>query len=458
MKNKIALFIIITVLAGLSNSCREQEYALPDEYTVIQDNGGGTGTTTWTADKKFLLDGHVFVNDGQTLTIEPGTVIRANTGQGENASALIVARGGKLIAEGTPEKPIIFTVEGDDLDGSVPIEANGLWGGVIILGSAPVNTANGENMIEGIPNEEPRGVYGGNKKNDNSGIIKYVSIRHGGTRIGQGDEINGLTLGGVGDGTTLEYVEVISNKDDGFEFFGGTVNGRYLLSAFCGDDAFDFDLGYRGNCQFITGLQAGATGDLLTELSDREGYPRTRPTISNATFIGRGIDENGQTARFDNSSGGTIANSIFMHQKLGIDIEYSEDQLDSYQQFLDGNIGVLNNVFHMVGNNSAIQILGVYSLNVTNITEQDQTVSAHFQDGENTLTDPEINYNPQTIDEMNLRPGNNELGNLFTMDDNWFEQVNYKGAFGQVNWLNQWSILDRREYLVPARKAGFLSP
>ena len=438
---------MIAILAGVFQSCRKQEYALPGDYTVIQDNGGGTGTTTWRADKKYLLNGHVFVNDGQTLTIEPGTVVRANTGQGENASALIVARGGKLIAEGTPEKPIVFTVEGDDLTGSVPIEANGLWGGVIILGSAPVNTANGENMIEGIPAEEPRGVYGGNNERDNSGIIKYVSIRHGGTRIGEGDEINGLTLGGVGNQTTLEYVEVISNRDDGFEFFGGTVNARYLLSAFCGDDAFDFDLGYRGKCQFIAGLQAGATGDLLIELSDREGWSRTRPAISNGTFIGRGLDENGQTARFDNSSGGTISNSIFMHQKHGIDIEYSGDQLDSYQQFVDGNIRILNNVFHMVRNNSAIQILGVYSENVPDITEQDKIVSDHFRDGENLLADPGIDFNPQNIDKMNLHPGNEELGNLFSVEDNWFEKVNFKGAFGQTNWLNQWSILDRRGYL-----------
>ncbi|MGM0377435.1 MAG: hypothetical protein ACQEQ0_11710, partial [Bacteroidota bacterium] len=226
-----------------------------------------------------------------------------------------------------------------------------------------------------------------------------------------------------------------------------TVNGRYLLSAFCGDDAFDFDLGYRGKCQFITGLQAGATGDLLVELSDREGWPKTRPTISNGTFIGRGIDEKGQTARFDNSSGGTIANSIFMHQKLGIDIEYSGNRLDSYQQFLNGNIRVLNNTFHMVGNNSELQILGVYSENMINITEQDETVSAHFQDGENVMADADIDYNPQNIDEMNLLPGNDQTNNLFPLEDSWFEEVDFKGAFGQTNWLNQWSILDRRGYL-----------
>lgn len=443
----ISIFLVLMLLAG-SSGCRESEYDLPGEFTVISDNGGGTGTTTWTADKKYLLEGIVFVNDGQTLTIEPGAVIRAKTGQNVNASALVVAPGGKIYAEGTPEAPIIFTVEGDDLQGSVPVEANGLWGGVIILGNAPVNTASGEQMIEGIPFSDPRGMYGGNNEDDNSGIIKYVSIRHGGTQLSEGNEINGLTLGGVGRGTTLEYVEVISNRDDGFEFFGGTVNGRYLLSAFCGDDAFDFDLGYTGNCQFIVGIQAGATGDLLIELSDNEGYPATRPEITNGTFIGRGMDENGQTARFDNSSAGTISNSLFLHQKQGIQIEYSGDQLDSYQQFLDGHIRILNNVFYMVGNNSALQILGVYSNNITDVTEQDATVDPHLENAGNLLVNPQINYNPQTISEMNLFPENNSLGDLHISGNPWFKQVSFKGAFGTTNWLNNWSFLDRRDLLT----------
>ncbi len=445
--NTILIFLVLILVTG-SSGCRESEYDLPNEFNVISDNGEGTGTTTWTADKKYLLDGIVFVNDGQTLTIEPGTVIRAKTGQNVEASALIVASGGKIIAEGTPEAPIIFTVEGDDLQGSVPIEANGLWGGVIILGNAPVNTLSGEQMIEGVPFYDPRGMYGGNDENDNSGIIKYVSIRHGGTQLSVGNEINGLTLGGVGRGTTLEYVEVISNRDDGFEFFGGNVNGRYLLSAFCGDDAFDFDLGYKGNCQFIAGIQAGATGDLLIELSDNEGYPVTRPEIANGTFIGRGMDENGQTARFDNSSAGTIFNSLFLHQKQGIYIEYSGDQLDSYQQFLDGHIRILNNVFYMVGNNSALQILGVYSNNITDITEQDATVDPHLENAGNLLDDPQINYNPQFITEMNLFPEINNLGELHISDNSWFEQVSFKGAFGENNWLKGWSLLDRRGLLT----------
>jgi len=438
-------FLLLIAFIG----CRDSEYVLPDEYVTITDNGGGTGTTTWTADKEYLLDGVVFVNEGQTLTIEPGTVIRAETGQAENASALVVTRGGKIVAEGTPENPIIFTVKGDDLEGSVPIENNGLWGGVIILGNAPVNAPDGEGAIEGLPMEDPRTLYGGSNENDNSGIIKYVSIRHGGTKLEDGDEINGLTLGGVGNGTTLEYVEVISNRDDGFEFFGGTVNGRYLLSAFCGDDAFDFDQGYTGNCQFIAGLQAGATGDLLIELSDYEGHPKTRPTISNATLIGRGMDENGETARFDNSSAGTIANSLFLHQKHGIDIEYSGDNLDSYQQFIDGHIKIMNNVFYMVGNNSARQILGVYSNTVIDVTEQDEIVNAAFEDGNNLLEDPLILYNPQHIDAMNLLPSNSQLGEIYNLNNSWFEDTDFKGAFGTDNWLKDWSILHNRGLLLP---------
>ncbi len=348
------------ILLGFTG-CRKSEYTLPDEYTVISDRGNGTGTTTWRAEKDYLIDGKVFVNDGQTLTIEPGTVIRANTGQGGSASALMVARGGGVIAEGTPQKPIIFTVEGDDLEGSVPIEANGLWGGVIILGNAPVNTESGEEIIEGIPVEEARATYGGNNEKSNSGILRYVSIRHGGTELSEDDEINGLTLGGVGTGITIDYVEVISNRDDGFEFFGGTVNARYLLSAFCGDDAFDFDMGYRGNCQFIVSLQAGATGDLPIELSDFEGNPKTRPVIANATLIGKGIDENGETAQ-------------------------------------------------------------------------------------NILADPQIDYNPQIIDLMNLIPANSNLGEL-SIQGGWFEQAEYKWAFGDTYWLKDWSILDEAELL-----------
>src|SRR6056297_290825 len=164
-------FITVVLILFLVCGCRKSPYTI-EQTNEITDLGGGTGSVTWTNDKTYILDGFVFVNDGQTLTIEPGTVIRARTGQGSLSSALIVARGGKIIAEGTRTDPIIFTVEGDDLKGSIPLEASGLWGGVIILGNAPVNTDTGEDMVEGIPISEPRGVYGGIDENDNSGIFR----------------------------------------------------------------------------------------------------------------------------------------------------------------------------------------------------------------------------------------------------------------------------------------------
>ncbi|PLW95888.1 MAG: hypothetical protein C0593_12895, partial [Marinilabiliales bacterium] len=149
------LLSVLTISFLFLFSCRKSNYELTHEVSV-KDNGSGTGTVTWDTKNTYILDGLVFVNDGQTLTIEPGTVIRGKTGQGTEASALVVARGGKIIARGTPEAPIIFTVEGDDLEGSVPLEATGLWGGLIILGNAPLNASGGEAAVEGIAISEPR--------------------------------------------------------------------------------------------------------------------------------------------------------------------------------------------------------------------------------------------------------------------------------------------------------------
>ena len=431
--------MILSVVAIMVSGCRKSDYILADEYVLIKDSGNGTGTTTWNAGEKYLLDGKVYVNDGQILTIEPGTTIYAKTGQGENASALIVARGGKIMAQGTVEKPIIFTVEGDDLMGSVPVEADGLWGGVIILGNAPVNSENQESFIEGIPFGEPRATYGGTNPDDDSGILKYISIRHSGTSLSAGNEINGLTLGGVGRNTLIEYVEVIANRDDGFEFFGGTVNARHLVAAFCEDDAFDFDQGYTGNCQYLIGIQNISTGDLIMEFSDRENHPTTQPVIANGTFIGRGSSANGQVLRFDNSSSGTIINSIFLNQKNGLEIEYSGNQLDSYQQFLSENLVINSNLFYHVGNNSALQIFGVYSNVSDNITEQDQIFKAYFEQGDNAIFDPGITYEQP----YNLIPQNTGYGLPAEAPNIWFESTGFKGSVNEQNWLKGWTLLDQ---------------
>ena len=197
--------------------------------------GNVTSDLTLDASKIWLLKGRVAVTEGATLTIPAGTIIKAAAGTGADASTLIIARGAKLNALGTKNSPIVFTSESDNisLGGSYPsngpslsVESRGLWGGLIVLGKAPCSFAGDvtELQIEGIPTSDKNGLYGGTDVTDNSGTIQYISIRHGGAEIGEGNEINGLTLGGVGSGTTIDHIEVIANVDDGIEFFGGTVN------------------------------------------------------------------------------------------------------------------------------------------------------------------------------------------------------------------------------------------
>lgn len=442
MKNTTHLLLILISISVFASCERKSEYIVESDYNVIKDNGSGTGTTTWTKDKTYLLDGFVFVNDGQELTIEAGTVIRAKTGQGENASALIVSRGGKLIAEGNSVSPIIFTCEGDDLEGSVPVFSKGLWGGLIILGNAPLNNETNEAHIEGIPVSDPRGIYGGSDESDDSGLLKYISIRHGGTNIGSGNEINGLTLGGVGNATIVEYIEVISNYDDGIEFFGGTVSCKYIVSAFNGDDAFDYDLGYQGKGQFWLAIQDPAEGDLLIEGSGGQepelGQPYSLPAIYNITAIGRGQHMSNKIVQMDRNAGGIIGNSIFIYQNSGLFIQYKEGYGCSYTQFENENIKINNNIFWEIEGNIAYDIFNVYAESGINIENQNATIKDYFSEAANTISDPGIEITEETYYVL---PTGNITDNLSTVPDSWFINAEYKGAFLYDNWARNWTLL-----------------
>jgi len=443
----IGIQIIIIFLLFLTGNCRKSNVIIEKKVT-IQDNCSGTGTITWTKNKEYILDGFVFVNDGQILTIERGTVIRAKTGQAVNASALIVARGGKIIAEGTREEPIIFTIEGDDLKGSVPVLSRGLWGGLIILGNARLNTSANEAFIEGIPRSEPRGIYGGTIDNDNSGVIRYVSIRHGGTNIGEGNEINGLTLGGVGNGTIIDHVEIISNADDGIEFFGGTVNCRNIIVAFCEDDAFDFDDGYRGKGQFWLAIQDPSIGDKIGEhdggTDPVTGLPYSIPVIYNATCIGRGPGKSSSLLIFRNNSGGKYVNSIFIEQENGVEIEYTEFPQDSYKQFELGNLEIRNNIFYEITDGTPEMIFKVVAEQGIDVTSQLSVFQLYFTQAGNEIFDPGITI---STDYYNIFPTGDITTNLAPYDDPWFHPVLYKGAFGSENWADGWTLLSQAGYI-----------
>ncbi|MGB0933382.1 MAG: hypothetical protein ACPGU5_03810 [Lishizhenia sp.] len=291
------------------------------EYDVSTSNivktGGITADETWTANNVYQLDGRVFVDNGATLTIEAGTIIKGSEGTGANASALIVARGSKIVANGTATSPIIFTsildnIQPGELTGTNLDENDaGKWGGVIILGNAPTSADAGdtETQIEGIPAGETYGEYGGNDAADNSGSLNYVSIRHGGALIGAGNEINGLTLGGVGTGTVINNVEVIANLDDGIEFFGGTVNVNNALVGFQGDDGIDIDMNYSGTVDnfFVLG---GVSSDEGLEIDGPEGSTYTDGlfTLSNGTVFSATGDGSG--SEFKSKAQGTVSNVV----------------------------------------------------------------------------------------------------------------------------------------------------
>jgi hypothetical protein len=270
-------------------------------------NADITTDTTWSG--QIVLEKPIFVKSGATLTILPGTIVRGQPRtsapvQGQQAGspgALIVTQTGRIIADASASNPIIMTtaavdnnndgiaddddtngfedawVSGDTFLDDTPTTAPlaplnkagnsnvGLWGGLAILGNAPTNNAHkalgaddfGQTTIEGLTFPgfpEADAKYGGILPHDNSGILRYVSVRHAGDEIGEGNELNGVSLGGVGDGTTLENIEVYANFDDGVEWFGGTVNGKNLAVFFVGDDMFDLDEGYTGVNQFLFGI------------------------------------------------------------------------------------------------------------------------------------------------------------------------------------------------------------
>jgi hypothetical protein len=288
-------------------------------------NGGGTvdedlsgliaEDMTLTSDIIWELNGKVVVGNGVTLTIEPGTIIKGREGSGSLASALIVARGGMIDARGTADAPIIFTSINDNIQVGQKAGTNltendrGLWGGVIILGYAPSSFEGDSEIsqIEGIPADDDFGQYGGNDPEDNSGYFQYVSIRHGGALIGSGNEINGLTLGGVGRGTLIDHVEVVGNVDDSFEWFGGTVNSSNLVAWAGGDDALDIDQAYSGTITNALVIQ-GNIADHALEIDGPEGSLNGSFTIEGLTLIGNPEASSGEIADFRDGARGTIKN------------------------------------------------------------------------------------------------------------------------------------------------------
>ncbi|MDZ7346680.1 MAG: hypothetical protein ONA69_07805, partial [candidate division KSB1 bacterium] len=402
--------------------------------------GNITANRTLSADSTYLLRGFVRVMEGATLTIPPGTIIY---GEFNTQGSLIVKPGGKIIAQGSVNKPIIFTSE-FARPGSPQPPQRGDWGGVIILGKAPINVPGGSAAIEG-----PGDTYGGNDPDDNSGVLSYIRIEYAGIAFSPNNEINGLTFGGVGRGTKVDHIQVSYANDDAFEFFGGTVNCKYLISYSTLDDDFDTDFGYSGKLQFLLAVRDPEVADVSGSNgfeSDNDGAgstnePRTAPTYWNVTLIGplatptTPINSNYKRAmHLRRSSQNKIHNALIMGWPVGI-------LIDGPNTVADAKAGVTY----------------VKNSIIAGTTSNFKSTDAEFETG---MADWFANHGGKVFtandDVKLLNPYN--LKNpvalpkadspVFTVgsnppDDGFFDPTaNFVGAFGKSDWTAGWSTFN----------------
>ena len=445
------------------------------------NDGDLLANTTLTCDKTYILDKKIYVPSGITITIEPGTVIKGNPaplGDAVNASALIVGQGGKINAYGTESCPIVFTAAADPMDGSYGIANRGKWGGVVLLGKAannlgPANLAGlgispGVGFIEGFLSATSRNHFGGGlspDNADNSGVMKYVSIRHAGAILSvttAGNELNSLTLGSVGSGTTLENLEIVSGDDEGIELFGGTVNLKKVAAMYCADDMFDWDLGYSGKMQFLFGIKTDTatakTADNGIEADSDDNASdtifRSNPKIWNATFIGTlnsaySGDNSGQSAVMaKENTDGEIYNSIFANWHKGLTIQKTmgsgRSPEEAYDNWIAGDFKFKNNT--MI---NCVKPISLNKYGATAASASDST--KFFADGNTSVSSvPGFDFtwaaNTSTnvvSDKFVAAPTSNISSSLSpSYSDSFFEATSYRGAFdaNKTNWMSSWSI------------------
>ena len=328
MKNLKLLNLLLLAVVVLSASCKKNNDE-PTPVTSVNTIASSISTnTTLTANTKWILEGTVEVKDGATLTIEPGTVIEAKS---DANYVLVVNRGGKIMAEGTVSKPIVFTAS---------VKKLGAWGGIMLIGKATTNRTAAQ-KTEGFIQFD----YGTDKvDNDNSGVLKYVRIEYAGLAYAPDKEINALSLYAVGNGTTLSYIETFYSNDDAFEFFGGTVNADHLVAYGTVDDDLDFDFGYNGTIQYAVALRVPEIADakdaangieLDNDATGTAATPISKPIVKYLTLIGPNGAANtaanhAYAARLRRSAKFDIQNTIFLGHQKGLMLE-SSDVATGYQ-------------------------------------------------------------------------------------------------------------------------------
>ncbi len=461
-------FVFYSLMLGAlvsTTACRNIE---EDGPTIIQNGGNGNGgdtenlilsgkitsDLTLKANKIYKLRGLVYVTKGATLTIEPGTKI---VGEADKNGALIITRGSKIMAKGTATNPIIFTSE-------KPNPKRGDWAGLVILGNAPTNASfkgqNGVGEMEGgINDADGLGLYGGNNPADNSGVLQYVRVEYAGYAFLPDKEINGITFGGVGNGTLVDYVEVAYANDDSFEWFGGTVNCSHLIAYKGLDDDFDTDNGYSGNVQFGIAVRDSQVADVSgsnafesdNDANGSTAAPQTSATFSNMTIIGpinsaapgqiNSLFQNALQIRRNSSI--SVFNSVFTGYPVGLFIDATKGTATDLN--ITGNkLFFENNV--LAGNTTPIKFGPS-----TPTTYSIELLTTWFNNGGNSILGSTADVKLTNAwapagTTPNFAPASGSPilnGAKFTNAkvSNWFQKVAYKGAVADINdtWYAGWT-------------------
>lgn len=407
-----------------------------------------TGSRTLSSDTVYTLKGYVRVMSGGSLTIQPGTVIK---GDKATKAALIIEKGGQIHARGTAEDPIVFT--SNQAKGS---RAIGDWAGIIIAGNATVNTADGTGQYEGGVLGTGVAAYGGgltaSNDDDNSGEFYYVRIEYAGIAIEKDKEINGLTLCGVGRQTQIHHVQVSFGGDDGFEFFGGTVNVNNMIVYKTTDDDFDFDQGYTGNLQFgisikdpkiVDGAGTSRGIELENKGSVRPDAPYSKPMISNFTFVGgtaAGEAQHGAGVHFGLNSRYVFRNNIVVDAKLTaveINGEEAGASLKAGTSELKNNLLFGNGGDFRVSNTTAF--MDAAALRALATAEANANVILTGVAGAGIENAAATSPNLKLKADSPAKTGANFTGSL---DIAFFQKVAYRGAMDATDWTAGWANWD----------------
>ncbi|MGL5960166.1 MAG: hypothetical protein ACRCY6_05400 [Bacteroidales bacterium] len=447
----ISALCATTLALGFSACSKDNDNSNKNEDSSLASNevlisADITSNRTFVSDSVYVLRGQINVNNGVSLNINAGTIIK---GDKASKASLIILPGAKIMAEGTKEKPIVFTSREDK-----GYRSAGDWGGLVICGNAQVNQDNAQ--VEGLS----RPVNYGRRENpindENSGILKYVRIEYAGIALQTDMEINGLTLCAVGAGTTIEYVQVAFCGDDSFEWFGGTVNCKYLVSYHSIDDDFDTDNGYSGKVQFALAVRHPSYDDVSTSNgfesdNDKNGtevYPKTSPIFSNVSLIGayKTADQANVSGKFGaglhlrRNTSLSIFNSVVAGWNTGLLL----DGTTTESNVTNGNLVFAN-----------LAIVGTKDTPLKGANGVERTaVEAFFNNaGFNNLliaSNAEAGISGAFYGENNnfLPEANSPLlgAAAFTnekLNDNFFDKTaNFMGAFGNEDWTAGWCNFD----------------